>query len=568
MSSRKLIGVGLLVALFVLGVFSLSQGASLRPETAARQQAISAMAPIGIEREGAADEAVPAAGTVAPMSVNLADVPVGEYDPFNQFDRWQRGELDLQELDGIRSAAELAALRAAAAELSVSGNVQNIAAARSADGIQATQGRFPSIDINGCCGGGANVPPDPEMAAGPNHLIAVVNVAFEIYNKSGTSLTGGPVTLQSFLGANPTCTGVFDPNVLYDEKADRWMIAADANGTHYCAAVSQTNNPLGSYWVYAFPTGSATLFFDYPHAGIGEDAIYLGANMFQNAAFFLDSRVWALDKAAMYTGASAAFIMQNLGAAHDTPQPLNLHGWNQGTWPANDTHYFFAETNFNGADHTLFSWDGPFSGPNTFATVSGVNLNTATGVVAGFPVNVTQAGGGGLITANDWRPLDFEYRNGYGWTTMTIGCNPGGGTVNCVRWAQINLNTGAIGPAGAGVFASNGTHRFFPDLAVNQCDTMAVGYSRSGSSEFPGMWAAGRKASTPPGVIGKERIIKNGEITYTAFDPAPRRWGDYTGMTIDPDGLTFWYLGEYSKNTGNPNGRWGTYIGYLQTACP
>ena len=55
--------------------------------------------------------------------------------------------------------------------------------------------------------------------------------------------------------------------------------------------------------------------------------------------------------------------------------------------------------------------------------------------------------------------------------------------------------------------------------------------------------------------------MKAGEITYTAFDGAPRRWGDYTGMTIDPDGQTFWYLGEYSKITGNANGRWGTYIG-------
>ena len=53
---------------------------------------------------------------------------------------------------------------------------------------------------------------------------------------------------------------------------------------------------------------------------------------------------------------------------------------------------------------------------------------------------------------------------------------------------------------------------------------------------------------------------QGGEITYTAFDSAPRRWGDYTGMTIDPDGLTFWYLGEYSKDTGTTNGRWGTWI--------
>ena len=37
------------------------------------------------------------------------------------------------------------------------------------------------------------------------------------------------------------------------------------------------------------------------------------------------------------------------------------------------------------------------------------------------------------------------------------------------------------------------------------------------------------------------------------------RWGDYTGMTIDPDGETFWYLGEYAKDNGYST-NWGTYI--------
>lgn len=575
MHYRKFVGIGLVVALLVVGVFLLVRTTGLSAEATARQEALSALGPVGVARDGDKDvslstsavEEAPETQAVSPVAVNLSDIPVGVYDPNNQYDRWQRGEIDLEENEGIRGEAIMESLEEAAAKLQPNESIQLVSSEQSKS-VLAAAGAFPSIDINGCCGGGANVPPDPEMAAGPNHVIAVVNVAFEIYDKTGTSLTGGPVTLQSFLGANSACTNLFDPNVLYDEKADRWMIAADSNGTGYCAAVSQTNNPLGSYWIYRFATGSGTLFFDYPHAGIGEDAIYLGANMFQFSLFFLDSRVWALDKAAMYTGASATALMRNLGSAPDTPQPLNLHGWNQGTWPTDKKHYFFAENNYNGADHNLYVWDGPFTGANTFATLAGVNLNTATGVTAGLPVDVNQSGSGGLITANDWRPLDFEYRNGYGWTTMTISCNPGGGVVNCVRWAQINLSTGAIGPAGAGVFASSGAHRFFPDLAVNKCDTMAVGYTRSGSSEFPGIWAAGRKSTTPAGVIGSERQIKAGEITYTAFDGAPRRWGDYTGMTVDPDGVTFWYLGEYSKNTGNTNGRWGTYIGYLTTSCP
>ena len=42
---------------------------------------------------------------------------------------------------------------------------------------------FASMNYND---GGGSVPPDPEMAAGPNHLVATVNVAVAIYNKNGT----------------------------------------------------------------------------------------------------------------------------------------------------------------------------------------------------------------------------------------------------------------------------------------------------------------------------------------------------------------------------------------------
>ena len=35
-------------------------------------------------------------------------------------------------------------------------------------------------------------------------------------------------------------------------------------------------------------------------------------------------------------------------------------------------------------------------------------------------------------------------------------------------------------------------------------------------------------------------------------------------MTIDPDGLTFWYIGEYSKDRGASTTRWGTYVSAIQ----
>lgn len=555
---RKLSRIVLPLAILAAGIWLVGLASRPAAESASRQDAIQAFAPAARSIVETGDLTASATQLAVPYAINLRDVPAGILDPNNQLHRWERGEIDLNEQDGIRSAAQLASLRAESAELLPSLAIQE---PNGPNPLTPSLGvNFASMDYTECCGGGGNVPPDPELTVGPNHIIAVVNVALEIYDKSGNSLVG-PTTFDSFMSANPNCTGVFDPNAIYDEAEDRYILGIDANGTGYCLAVSQTNDPTGSWNVYHFVTGSASLFFDYPHAGVGRDAIYMGANMF--TATFLDSRIWAFDKQAMYAGQPAASVMKNLGSNEDTPQPMNLHGWNQGTWPTSGPHYFITETGYNGADHTIWSWNDPF-GANTLTAVGIIDLNASTGVTAGTPLSAVQSGGG-TLDAGDWRPLDFEYRNGFGWTTMTVACNPGGGSVNCVRWAQINPATATI--VQSGVLSSSGNYRFHPDLAVNHCDDMAVGYTRSSSSTFPSVFYAGRQGTDPLNTLQAETQIKAGEINYTSFETfSPRRWGDYTGMTIDPDGTTFWYLGEYSKNTGTTSGRWGTYIASMSYA--
>lgn len=547
-----------LAALTALGVWLAARAAAPAPETSVRQNALRALAPARpIDRNGPAAPA-PESGEVAPVTVDLAVVPTGADDANGLYARWLRGEVDLTENEGLLPPAEMAARRAAALSLRPSAAVQlapsGLAAAAPGVNAPVVGINFPSIDYNQA---GGSVPPDPEMAAGPNHLIAVVNTVLAIYDKTGTQLLA-PTDLDSFMTANANCRDTFDPNALYDESADRFIVGADAGGLYYCLAVTTGPNPMGTWRIYAIPTGSAADFFDYPHAGVGRDFIFMGANIFYNSNFgFKESRIWAIEKADLYSGATASYASKALPVIEDTPQPLHLHGWNQGTWPADATHYFFTDTNFNGATYGVWRWTNPVGGTNP-TKVGTVNLQSYTGVTAGMPIDAPQSGSSALIQANDYRPHDFEYRDGFAWSAQTIACNPGGGTVNCLRWAKINPATAAI--VDAGVYASNGEHRIFGNLAVNACGDMAVGYTKTGSALFPGVYVTGRLAGDPAGALQAETLVRAGAVTYTAFDGSPHRWGDYTGMTIDPDGERFWYLGQYSKNTGNPYGRWATNI--------
>jgi hypothetical protein len=59
-----------------------------------------------------------------------------------------------------------------------------------------------------------------------------------------------------------------------------------------------------------------------------------------------------------------------------------------------------------------------------------------------------------------------------------------------------------------------------------------------------------------------ENLIVSGsgsQIPTPGQPAAANRWGDYSGMTIDPvDDCTFWYTNEYLKTSGEFN--WSTRI--------
>ncbi len=550
--TNKAVKVFVLIALVVAGVWLVARPAYPAAESPARRDSLRALAPGRPIGSGGPAVALPEQTTADFVEVDLSAVPTGPDEENGLYARWLRGEVDLYENESLLPAAEIARLQKEALSLPPSAKIQNAAGAAPSSNAPVIGTNFKAINYNNS---GGYVPPDPELAAGPSHLIAVVNSVFAIYSKTGAQLRA-PTSFNTFMNSNANCKSTFDPNVLYDEAANRFIMGIDANGKYYCVAVTVTGDPLGTWRIYAFQTATGADFFDYPHAGIGEQFLFMGANIFDNIGF-KEARLWAIDKADLYAGIAADVATKPLPTSEDTPQPLNLHGWNQGTWPSGVAHTFFTDTDYNGATYSVWRWANPLGGTNP-VKVGTMNLESYTGVSAGYPIDAPQNGSANDIQANDYRPHDFEYRNGFAWSVQTISCNPGGGTVNCLRWAKINPATATI--VDAGVYSSSNEHRVFSNLAVNACGDMAIGYTKTSSAMYPSIFVNGREDGDPAGMLQSEALVRAGEIVYTAYDGSPFRWGDYTGMTIDPDGERFWYLGEFSQNTGTNNGRWGTGI--------
>lgn len=583
MFKSNVVRIIVVIAIIGAGAWLLFQSSSLTPETAVRQEAVQlALAPgrqsgnVGSSEADRADPIVTQGEPVSPAIVNVSTLPSQPAAVDQLKLAYESGKLDLSENDGPVSDAAFQAMIIESEKQGVDPSVQNYSASqdalnRNTTSVLAPGASFKSIDYTQSQQG---VPPDPDIMVGKDHIVVGVNTSFQIFDKSGNSLVG-PTLYEDFWGSN-CATGnstvtMFDPYSQYDESAGRYVMGITAYDTAVnggdngwaCIAVSQTDSATGQWYLYSFdgnPGTGADYFFDYPHIGVGQDALYLGSNMFGSS--FVRNHIFAYDKNAMYAGTSANSVKINVGSNNFTLQPAKIKGYLTGGWPtnANEPHYF-VDAQYGNNQNTLTVWkfSDPWGSPS-LTTAGTVSVNSYS-----LPVSQPQSGGSN-IQGNDNRLLDVEYWGGKLWATHTVGCNPGGGTVNCVRWYEIDISSGTPSLVQQGTFSGSSEYRSFPDLGVNACGDMMVGYTKTSSSMFPGVYVAGREVTDAAGTLKSEALVHAGEAVYTAYDSVPRRWGDYTGMAMDPDGVTFWYLGEYSRNQANAG--WSTWVSaHTWSAC-
>ena len=423
---------------------------------------------------------------------------------------------------------------------------------------------------------GAGHPPDTNGDVGPTYYIQTINSSIGIFNKTTGSQVAG-FTFNAFMSqgtfGNLCDTNNFgDPVVLYDSFEDRWFIsdfafALDGSGNvtpqtvYQCFAVSKTGDPVNGGWNYYSILAPGGLD-DYPKFGIWPDGIYMSANMFGYAstAGFISPHVWAINKAQMYAGAPTVSVVDFAAPSADfTLIPGNAR-LQAGTPPAGTPEYFTSTWEFTNA-LTVYKlhvdWDkistSTFSGPDT-------PLNATSWPNAQVP-NAPSLGGNSLDVLQIRAMVQAQYMNIGGtesiWVSHTVRRQNTTGFA-APRWYQIDVTGGTVAPNtlqgttwdpdGANVM-----YRFMPSLAVDRMGDMAMGYSTSSSTTKPAIDYAGRLASDPANTLSQgEQVLIQGTGTQVGNcgSSACIRWGDYSGMSLDPDGCTFWMTNEYYTTDG------------------
>jgi PKD repeat protein len=414
-------------------------------------------------------------------------------------------------------------------------------------------------------------PMDPSGAVSSTHYIQAINsTTFRVYNKA----TGAILTTAS-VGSlwTPATANDGDPIIMYDKAADRWFISQFGSaGNNMFIAISQTNNPLGSYYTYTFTSPE---FPDYLKFGVWQDGYYMTSNQTQ--------RVFAFERTAMLAGSpTAKSLYTNFsppqGSGFFVPMPGDA---SDGVLPPAGTPcpiFSYSDNGWGGAfvDRVnIYRMAVNWAPATPTATITSAgNVNTAPFDASYSPSwdDIPQPGttqkldgiGGIVLYRAQWKSWA-----GYNTVCLTWAVRISA-TQRSLKWCELRQNqtTGVWTMHQEGIYTPDAATRWMGGIAMDNNGAIALCYMKSdATSIYPGLYYAGRRPCDPLGTLPvAESVAIAGTGSQTG---GVNRDGDYSQVVLDPDGLTFWCTSEYMGGaTGANAARTRIYSFQLPTCGP
>jgi hypothetical protein len=430
-------------------------------------------------------------------------------------------------------------------------------------------------------------PPDSQIAAGPNNIVASTNGAVNILDKRGNSLSQQSlVNFFSPLGAEHN--DVFDPWVVYDPYLNRfWLMAVSGRTTalsNMVIGLSDTQDATGGWRLWeldATVDGSTDTqnWCDYPKLGFDAQAIYVTCNMFQlntsvtpNRNDFQYSKLRIMAKNQFVNNTSIFWWdfwdlrEGNTGSTTlFTLQPAQMFGA-----AVSNGELLVNARGRGGTGSTLDVWRVTNAAECCNGDNVGPNLaNQGHGVGSYGPSDgARQSGSTTQINNGDSRLLYAIWKGGRLSTGHTVACGTGGADA-CAGFTELNVSGyPTISTVNNWNLGRAGDDFYYPAVSVNSADDKTMVYSWSNSSSFASARYVGipSSADCTTCVDGSEVILQNGQNSYVRLDTQSRnRWGDYSGASPDPNGEGIWVAGQFAAATQNT---WGAQVGLTYQTSP
>jgi hypothetical protein len=299
-------------------------------------------------------------------------------------------------------------------------------------------------------------------------------------------------------------------------------------------------NKYALNWMGRTLDNADNTFADFPTLGVSSTAIYIASDQLAFNAGVPDEWITVIDLPELLSGSTS----------------LTMTRFTDVKTPAGDVTNFVQPAFTFGALSTEYLISSE-ANPN-FANLHGpagralhlFKINTAgtpTLTVVDVPVatyaigpSASQAGGTQFLINTGGPALEdgVVVVNGSLWCTQSVLDSTGTKTV--IRWYQIDPLAATVQQTGT----INGVDEaYYGAIAVTPANEVSVVYTTSSTTQFASAGYARRTASDPPGTMSTTGVFQAGNGVVTQG-----RWGDYSGIALDPDGSTVWGIAELQES--------------------
>lgn len=420
------------------------------------------------------------------------------------------------------------------------------------------------------------IPPDTQMAVGPEYIVEALNSGFMVYSKTGVR-TRDYTNFETFVPLpSPWQSNdafCYDPRVVFNPETNQFVMTImgrdDTNLKSYVwILVSQNANPNGSWWMYRIDTSYGTAgneeWLDYASLGVDHWGIYFTGNSFGfPGVSSFHCRLWAWSPA-LLTGAGGSGTV-----------------WSDLRWPNNDYAFalqvahphsqnasgktFFVNT-YSGSGNQICLWQlsGDRYGGQGLGTQTLTRAAIDSKTYYAMGNNLDQGGSDWDIDAGDCRVMNAVYSQGKVYGTLALNWD------NNRLYSEIYvfaLNTGDSTMAWDFPIWNPNYYMMYPSITIEGGSEGTPNWFVTASMTEPSSSENFRYVSTisftrdPATDTNRFLWERLGEGPYSRWDgdfegDGRNRWGDYSQATYDWTCNNVWGAAEYATATNT----WGTQI--------
>ncbi len=404
-------------------------------------------------------------------------------------------------------------------------------------------------------------PPDDYIAAGPNHLVMVVNNLFRIYDKSGNVQNTIDAAQWYFNLVGETAP--VDPKILYDHFDKRWImiwiyIDHIRLRSFYLISVSDDDDPNGIWFNWSLPsnvngTTPSNNWADYEGIGFDDQAIFITSNQFSFSGVYNYVKMRIIGKSDLYIKSNPGAVtwkdIWNITVPGNSNSASYLRPARM--YRTADEFYLFYLPNAGGNFCVVYKVSNAITNPVLNATAYPITPYAIAPDARQLGSNVLIQGGFSALRNEPVFKDDVLH---------AVHCirNPNDTSLSSLHYLAIDpvhnilLKDLALG--------DNRHYFLYPALAVDKNNNVIISYSQSSANDYVGgfLTLIPKQSGEPTSSF---KLIGGNNYFNRDNGTGRSRWGDYSGAWLDPaDNISFWICTEYVQSINT----WGTWIGGIR----